>query len=252
MKTTFRCLTSLKYSVFIAAFLMYTVCAYAQEINKMEKNMVAKLTRYEVKPGYQEKLRTALNNYVLHSIVVKSNIMAEAYYEQENNNVIWLIERWINKNELGKVTASVEFKAIETLIKEGLEKPLKILYVEDLEPLTKQQWRKSAKKEDKPFTVMLFVDAKPGTQKTFIDVYNVAMPKFRSEAGVVTYQLSQLHEDSTQFVTYEKFRNDGAFQYHLSFRPIEPVIAYLKTSIKKPPFQSGLHRLIEFAPLIRE
>jgi len=78
------------------------------------------------------------------------------------------------------------------------------------------------------------------------------MPQFRSEPGVINYQLSQLEEDGTQFVTYEKFRNEDAFQYHLNFPPIQPVIDYLNTSIKKQPFETGLHRLIEFAPVIRQ
>jgi quinol monooxygenase YgiN len=78
------------------------------------------------------------------------------------------------------------------------------------------------------------------------------MPKFRSEPGVVTYQLSQLKSDPTQFLTYEKFRSDAAFQYHLKFPPIEPVIKYLRTSIKQPPFEKGLHNLIEFAPGYRQ
>ena len=94
---------------------------------------------------------------------------------------------------------------------------------------------------------MLFVDSKVGTEANFKAVYHRAMPQFRSEPGVINYQLSQLEEDSSQFVTYEKFRNEDAFQYHLKFPPIQPVIDYLNTSIKKQPFQTGLHRLIEFA-----
>lgn len=91
---------------------------------------------------------------------------------------------------------------------------------------------------------MLFVDAKPGTEKRFQQVYHAAMPQFRGEPGVINYQLSQLADDSTRFVTYEKFRSEEAFQYHLNFPPIQPVIDYLNTSIRQQPFQKGLHRLI--------
>jgi quinol monooxygenase YgiN len=127
-----------------------------------------------------------------------------------------------------------------------------MIYVKDLEPLTKKQWRKTSKKGEEQLTIMLFVDAKKGTENNFMEVYHKAMPEFRSEPGVVTYQLSQLKEDNSQFVTFEKFRNKEAFQYHLNFPPIQPVIDYLNTSIKKQPFQDGIHNLIEFAPLIRE
>jgi quinol monooxygenase YgiN len=107
---------------------------------------------------------------------------------------------------------------------------------------------KSTKVEDKPITIMLFVDSKAGTEGIFKEVYHAAMPQFRSEPGVINYQLSQLEEDSTQFVTYEKFRSEEAFRYHLNFPPIQPVIDYLNNHIKKQPFQTGLHRLIGFTP----
>jgi quinol monooxygenase YgiN len=252
MKAIWHSLTAERYFVFSAMLFLYTVCAFGQDVNKMENSVIARIIQYKVKPGYQEKFRKVLGDYVLRSITTESNVMAEAYYEQENTNTLWLIERWTDQTELNKFLRGIEFKAIETLAKESLINPPKVFNVEDLEPLSKQQWRKAAKTGDSPFTVMLFVDAKPGTQQTFKDLYNVAMPKFRSEAGVVTYQLSQMQKDVTKFVTYEKFRNDEAFRYHLDFRPIQPLIAYLETSIKNPPFQNGLHRLIEFSPLTRE
>ena len=213
---------------------------------------IARLTRYDVKPGYEDQFRKALSQYVGYSMAIEGNIMAEAYYEQDNTTVLWLIERWKNRKELDYGNAGKQFRAVETLAQKALSTPSKPFYVSDLEPLSKQQWRKAANKGDNQLTIMLFVDARPGSQDTFKEVYHIAMPQFRSEPGVVTYQLSQLEGDSTRFVTYEKFRSPEAFQYHLKFPPIQPVIDYLHTSIRKQPFQDGLHNLIEFAPLIRE
>jgi len=93
---------------------------------------------------------------------------------------------------------------------------------------------------------MLFVDSKPGTLEAFKTIYHTAMPQFRSEPGVITYQFSQSTDDNETFITFEKFRSDEAFQYHLNFPPIQPVIDYLNTSIKEQPFQKGLHTLIQF------
>jgi quinol monooxygenase YgiN len=214
--------------------------------------VAARLIRYEVKPDFQTAFRKAISDYVLYSLSMESNILSEAYYEEDKPSVLWIIERWTNKTGLDKISSSIQLKAIDSLSKFGIRLPVKTIYVKDLEPLSKQQWRNRANKEDKPITVMLFVDSKGGTENNFKKVYHAAMPQFRSEAGVVNYQLSQLEDDSSRFVTYEKFRNEDAFQYHLNFPPIRPVINYLNTSIKKQPFQTGLHRLIEFAPLIRE
>ena len=216
------------------------------------QQITGKLTRFEVKKEFQDQLQKALSKYVNSSISKEGNIMSEAYYEKEKPSVLWLIERWKDKNELDNFSNSSEAKAVSSLAKKALIEPIKTIEIKDLEPISKDEWRKTTKKEDNQLTIMLFVDSKSGTQQTFKDTYHVAMPQFRSEPGVVTYQLSQLESDPTQFVTYEKFRGDDAFQYHLKFPPIQPVIDYLNTNIKEQPFQKGLHNLIEFAPLTRE
>lgn len=206
--------------------------------------IIAKLTRYEVKPEYLEQFREALRAYAAQAFADKNNIMAEAYAEQEHLSVMWIIERWNSRNNFSAFGKTRSFKAIAALSKHALLQPAQAFYVKDLEPVSKRQWRVAAAKTDKPLTIMLFVDAKPGTERDFQVVYHRAMPQFRSEPGVINYQLSQLEDNSTQFVTYEQFRSEDAFQYHLQFPPIQPVIDYLNTSIKKQPFQTGLHRLV--------
>lgn len=239
-------------AIFLPLFLYSSTMAIAQNSAKQETEAVAKITRYEVKKEYQQQFQKAISDYVLKSISEDSNIMSEAYFEQDNQAVIWLFERWINQSQLDKFSKNSESKTVTALTKTVLAKPEKIIDIKDLEPISKQQWRRTSRVEDDQLTIMLFVDAKSGTEANFTEVYHKAMPQFRSEAGVVTYQLSQFEEDKSQFVTFEKFRSKDAFQYHLNFPPIQPVIDYLNTNIKKQPFQDGIHNLIEFAPLIRE
>lgn len=224
--------------------------ALLQQLKAFE--IISKLTMYEVPENALKPFRKALKDYVTASLSSKDNIMAEAFYEQEKPNILWLIERWNGKSQLENFGKKAQAKALQSLTEKSLKTAPKIYYVKDLEPLTKEQWRKTSKKEDNQLVIMLFVDGKKGTEQHFKDTYHIAMPQFRSEPGVVTYQLSEIEGDETQFVTYEKFRSNNAFQYHLNFPPIKPVIEYLETSIKKPPFQNGLHNLIEFAPMTRE
>ncbi|SEP40142.1 Quinol monooxygenase YgiN [Niastella yeongjuensis] len=218
----------------------------AQKTNRMEEVVV--LTRYDVKNEHGKEFHELLSKYVKQAVSNKANIMAEAYYEIEDPAVMWLIERWSNQPVLEKMRSGEIFKQIGIFAERKLAQPVKTINVKDLEPLSKEAWRREPMKEDTPITIMLFVDSKAGTEGRFKEVYHTAMPQFRSEPGVINYQLSQLEEDSTQFVTYEKFRNEDAFRYHLNFPPIQPVIDYLNSSIKKQPFQAGLHRLIRFAP----
>jgi len=210
-------------------------------------NTTARLIQYDVKAAQLAAFKTAVAAYVLHSLRLESNILSEAYYEEDKPSVIWIIERWRSRKAVDEASAGQPFKAITSLAVNALVTPPSTFYVKDLEPLSKADWRKQPAAGDTPLTIMLFVDSKAGTAEQFKKVYHTAMPQFRSEPGVINYQLSQLENDSTQFVTYEKFRNEAAFQYHLSFPPIQPVIGYLNTSIKKQPFQTGLHRLIAFA-----
>lgn len=249
--------TAYKKALLFAAnvFILITGNAKAQNSvrikTKVVTETVSKLSRYDVSEQNTSQFRKAITDYVKASISSKENIMAEAFYEQDKPTVLWLIERWNGKNQLENFSKKTEAKALQSLTETSKITP-KVYYVKDLEPLTKEQWRKTSKKEDNQLVIMLFVDGKKGTEQNFKDTYHVAMPQFRSEPGVVTYQLSEIEGDETQFVTYEKFRSNDAFQYHLNFPPIKPVIEYLETSIKKPPFQNGIHNLIEFAPLTRE
>jgi quinol monooxygenase YgiN len=222
----------------LALVIFFTMSsAYLQA----QDDVIVRLTRYEVKPEHLADFRKSITEYIHYAQQLSGNVLSEGYYEQDNSSVLWLIERWSSKSELNK--------SLQTLSQKVLSQPAKTIYAKDLEPLSKQQWRTVAQKEDRPLVIMLFVDSKPGTETDFKKVYHAAMPQFRSEPGVINYQLSQLEGDGTQFVTYEKFRNEDAFQYHLKFPPIQPVIDYLNTSIKKQPFQSGLHRLVGFATL---
>ncbi|MFT3912309.1 MAG: antibiotic biosynthesis monooxygenase [Ferruginibacter sp.] len=240
-------------TVLAAALLSFTISGCDTEKKNSnqpsDSNVVTRMIRYEVKAEYQSAFQKKISDYISYSLDLESNILSEAYYEQDKDTVLWIIERWDNKTALEKISNSIPFETIDTLSKNGLAAPIQTFYMKDLEPLSKQQWRTWPGKTDKPITIMLFVDSKPGTENNFREVYHAAMPEFRSEPGVINYQLSQSEDDSSLFVTYEKFRNEEAFQYHLNFPPIKPVIDYLNTSIKKQPFQTGLHRLIEFAPL---
>lgn len=233
--------------VFGTLALLCSLRVTAQQLHPPKPPAVARLSRYELKPGYLAPFRKTLSDYVTLALTRESNIMAEAHYEQEDTTVLWLIERWNSREDMEQLS-----KTAISLDEAALAKPARIYMVTDLEPLTQQQWRRTTKTEDQQLTIMLFVDTKEGSQQHFKTIYHQAMPQFRSEPGVVTYQLSEIEGDNTLFVTYEKFRSKDAFSYHLNFPPIRPVVQFLETSIKNPPFQQGLHNLIEFAPLTRE
>ncbi|MEJ1238365.1 antibiotic biosynthesis monooxygenase family protein [Chryseolinea sp. T2] len=202
------------------------------------------ITRYEVQEKAKEQIGDVLSSYVHLALADGNNIMAEVYQEEEQPFVLWVLERWKSKGTYQAFFQSTRTKEVTSISGGTLFTPVKTYYLKDLAPLSKDEWRRAPANEDKPVVIMLFVDSKPGTEGTFAKTYDTAMPQFRSEPGVITYGLAQSLDDKTQFVTYEKFRSEDAFRYHLGFPPIQPVLDYLNTSIKKQPFQTGLHRLV--------
>ena len=231
----------------VAALFILATSALAKA-NALPATVAVRLTQYHVKPSFREKFRQALSSYISSSLKAAGNIMAEAYYEETAPSILWLIERWSDRSFLDKNDGSPAAKNIMALTKDGLESPADVFFVQDLEPLPKAAYRKMPRAGDHPLTIMLFVDAKEGTEDNFKSLYHTAMPAFRNEPGVIAYQLSQVSADKTKFITYEKFRSQEAFQAHLKIPAVEPVIQYLRTSIKAPPFEKGLHRLVGFAP----
>ena len=237
----------------LAAVLLSSWISFRPAAGLMsQKESTVKLTKFTVKGNCQSRFRKAMSDFVFSSLKVEGNIMTEAYFESSDTTALWIIERWDSQESLNSNLQTRQAKELAVMANEILLTPPTIIYANDLEPLPKNAYLRKPKVTDNPFTAMLFVDTKQGMQEEFKKLYHQAMPGFRGEQGVITYQLSQVTGDETKFITYEKFRNEAAFQYHLNFPPIEPLIRFLRTSIKQPPFEKGLHNLIEFAPLYRE
>jgi quinol monooxygenase YgiN len=189
--------------------------AKAAEPQLASTDIVVRLTKYDVEQAHLTDFRKALSAYVFHSLQAAGNIMAEAYAELDKPSQLWVIERWHDQKALVAFQQSSLATAVASLVADALVTPAELLVVQDLEPLAKEDWQRVPAAGDHPLTVMLFVDAKPGTGAEFKKRYHAAMPQIRSEAGVVTYQLTQVQGAADKFITYEKFRSEQALQDHL-------------------------------------
>jgi quinol monooxygenase YgiN len=114
--------------------------------------------------------------------------------------------------------------------------------MEDLELLSKEAGRNA-------ITIMLFVDVKTGTEHYFRSINQELLSVFAYEPGVLFFQLSQEVYHPSRFIICKKFRDWDAFQYHLKDPALAPVMQFLQTSIKEPPFEKGYHQLMLLAPL---
>ena len=100
---------------------------------------VVRLLKCNVSPAYLTKFRNVLNEYVHSSMNAAGNIMAEAYYEENDSTTLWIIERWTDENTLAKNGESKAAKAIVDLMKHALAAPADTIIMNDLEPLNKKE-----------------------------------------------------------------------------------------------------------------
>jgi len=203
------------------------------------------LKQYQVKTSWQNKFGEVLSGYVLSSGGAPGNIMAEAYYEQGDASIIWVIERWTNEAFYKMNSKSAAAKMVNGLAEVGLAKPVEIIFLEDLEGIS----REAPSEDDQPLTIMLLTDLKAGKGNRFRSINREMISAFRNESGLLAFTLSRMAHHRTRFVIYKKFRNLNAFQHHLKDPAVRPVMEFLQTAVKEPPFEKGYHHLIQLAPL---
>lgn len=209
------------------------------------------LTRYHIKASYQDEFLQVLSEYVFSCRETAGNVMVEAYCEQGDASIVWIMERWSSTAFYKDNKKSTATKLVDDLAKTGLVTPVETIFLKDLELLFKADGQKEMI-QDEPLSILLFVDVKSGSEDYFRLINRSVMKEFRTRPGVLIFRLSQVLNEKTRFVIFKKFVDRKAFQNHLKAAGLKPVIKFLQTSIKEPPFEKGYHHLIEFAPLIRE
>lgn len=208
------------------------------------------LTHYHVKTCQHEQFSAMVSAYVFSSLKANGNIMAAAYYEQGDVTVMWVMERWHSGDFYEENCKSSAAEVVRVFIATGGALLKERLFMRNLELFSRDGPRKTVPGADEhPLSVMLLIDIKRGMAGRFRHINGVAMPAVQKERGLLTFQFYQVINHKTRFVVYKKFYNREALQYHLKSGAIAPVIRFLQTSVKDPPFEKAYHHLIEFAPL---
>jgi len=209
-------------------------------VRPSDNTVAVVLKQYQVKTSWQDKFVEVLSAYVLSSGRAPGNIMAEAYHEQGDASIIWVIERWNNEAFYKMNSKSAAAKMVNKLAK-----PVETIFLEDLEGI----FREAPKDNDQLLVIMLLVDLKVGTEDRFRSINQELMSALRNEPDLLVFTLSRVAHHKTRFVIYKKFRNLNAFQHHSKDPAVRPVMEFLQTAVKEPPFEKGYHHLIQLAPL---
>jgi len=232
------------------AILSLIYSGHKQQMGPIPDNaIIGVLTQYHVKNSYRHRFLEALSEYAFSSLKTAGNIMAEAYYERGDLCIMWIIERWSSQAYYKDNKGSGAAKVVHALTKVGLASPVEITFIKDLELLSRESRGQLPGDNHRSLTIMLFIDLKEGTEDDFKLVNQVLLSAFRNDPGTLIFRLSQVANDKTRFVVYKKFRDREAFQHHLQDPAVEPVMRFLQTAVKEPPFERGYHHLVEFPPL---
>ncbi|MBA4055006.1 MAG: hypothetical protein C0490_09865, partial [Marivirga sp.] len=81
-----------------SCFFLNSPFTYAAAVVELTNTYVV-ITRYEIQHNAKDQIAKALNTYVQQALANENNIMAEVFQEEEHPFVLWLLERWHNKDE---------------------------------------------------------------------------------------------------------------------------------------------------------
>lgn len=211
--------------------------------------VTAVLTEYHVKTSFHNQFILLLSAYVFSALKTTGNIMAKAYHEQGDSSIVWLIERWAGMDKYNEYCKCSTAEAIRAFTETGGALLKEVFWIEELECYVREQKKVSSAAAEQPMTVMLLIEVRKGCEMQFRRMNHAAMPAIREEQGVLTFLFSQVISHKTRFVVYKQFDSREALQYHLKSAAIAPVIRFLQTSVKEPPFEKAYHHLVEFVPL---
>ena len=86
---------------------------------------------------------------------------------------------------------------------------------------------------------MLIITAKvrlqSGTSEEFLDAYRWMHPLVMQDPGAVQYSLHRSAEDPDEFIFYERYESEDAFEYHLSTEHFKALSARIDPLMAGPP-----------------
>lgn len=95
---------------------------------------------------------------------------------------------------------------------------------------------KAALKEpSKPFTLVVHLHIKDGTQEKFETAFAKAVKGTRKEKGCITYDLSRDAKDPTRYMVYERWKSLADLEDHLKTPHITTLLSELKDMLADPP-----------------
>jgi quinol monooxygenase YgiN len=180
--------------------------------NKMS-TVITMLITFNIKPEKFEEFRDALVNDAKNAKKESGNITMELYQNNDKPNILYLFERWVNQEALDKHFEMGYTKDVLRLNDTSLKSPMEILYLDDIEPLEPNKFKKP-QESDTPVDLIVVFNVVDGIEKRFIEQFKNSVKNSRPESGNIAFHFHTVKDQRAKFVLYERWRNQAALDFH--------------------------------------
>lgn len=236
----------------LLALAMITLTSINIQAQKKIPNMkgpITMLVTFNIKSEQLELFKTALIEDAQNARNENGNVTMELYQHKDKPTTLYLFERWINQKVLDEHFEKPYTKRILELNKIALASPMEILYLSDIAPLLKNEF-KHPLSTDNPVDLVVLFKIKEGMQKKFVQQFHKSIQNSRPEIGNIAFHFHEVQGDSTKFVLYERWRNQEALNSHFEQPYTKELFELFKIALDKPVAES-LNFIIEIGHIKR-
>jgi quinol monooxygenase YgiN len=191
------------------------------------------LVIFKVKPEMVDTFKALLLKDLANARQESGCITMQLFAAKTDPNTLFFFERWQNQTALDNHFVQPYTEAVLELAKTLLISPMEILYLEDLAPLPVEDMQ-YPDNEDEGVDLVIIFQVKEEMEKRFEHQLLNSVRCSRLEPGCIAFHIHIVREGKSQFVLYERWWNQAAFDFHLAQPYTKELLDSFKATLAKP------------------
>jgi quinol monooxygenase YgiN len=211
--------------------------------DRMDKTL---LVTFHVNPSHKEQFKNALLDDMDGARRETGNLSMELFHSKEAPDTFYFYERWKNKEDLNDHLTRDYTKHVFDIAAAALKIPMNIKYLEDLSPISREEYKYPSEPEKAVDLVVNFT-VKEGQQERFVLQFLSSVKHSRKEPGCIAFHIHSVENDPTSFVLFERWENQAAFDFHLEQEYTKALFESFNHTLARP-VEECLEYIIEEEP----
>jgi quinol monooxygenase YgiN len=200
----------------------------------MDDNVqIVMLVTFKVKPEMRSAFKQVLLDDVINAQQESGCISMTLFEAKDDPNTMFFFERWQDQSALDSHFAQSYTKAVIELANVALTEPMEILYLKDLAPLPVENLQDSAVSPDGVDLIVPF-EVKEGMDERFKEQFLNSVKHSRPELGCIAFHIHAVQGNDSQFLLYERWKNQSAFDFHLAQTYTQELFESFSSTLAKP------------------